>query len=178
MTLGRSDGAAAIASAKTEGFPAHTVIFLDQEEGGRMLPEQRAYLHAWVDAVAAAGFRAGIYCSGIPAHEGHGVTVVTASDVKANAAGRKLLYWVANDSCPPSPGCAVPARAPSPADSGVAFADVWQYAQSPRRPDFAAHCQNYSADRNCYPPGIAPATGLHVDINTANSADPSGGRSR
>ena len=30
-----------------------------------MLPEQKAYLYAWVDAVIAAGFRAGMYCSGI-----------------------------------------------------------------------------------------------------------------
>ena len=32
-----------------------------------MLPEQKAYIFAWVDAVIAAGFRAGIYCSGIAA---------------------------------------------------------------------------------------------------------------
>src|SRR3978361_1348402 len=33
---GRSDAAAAIASAKSEGFPSHTILFLDQEEGGRL----------------------------------------------------------------------------------------------------------------------------------------------
>ncbi len=32
-----------------------------------MLPEQKAYIYAWVDGVTAAGFRAGIYCSGIAA---------------------------------------------------------------------------------------------------------------
>ena len=60
-----SDAAAAVASAKREGFPAKTIIFLDQEQGGRMLPEQKAYIYAWVDGVTAAGFRAGIYCSGM-----------------------------------------------------------------------------------------------------------------
>ena len=35
-----------------------------------MLPEQKAYIYAWVDGVAAAGFRAGVYCSGIAAKEG------------------------------------------------------------------------------------------------------------
>src|ERR1700686_876760 len=60
--LGNSDAQAAIAAARGEGFPAHTIIFLDQEQGGRMLPEQKAYIYAEVDAVPAAGFRAGIYC--------------------------------------------------------------------------------------------------------------------
>ena len=54
--LGKSDAQAAIASARREGFPAGAIIFLDQEEGGRMLPEQKAYIYAWVDGVAAAGF--------------------------------------------------------------------------------------------------------------------------
>ena len=67
--LGKSDGQAAIAAAQREGFPAGAVIFLDQEEGGRMLPEQRTYIHTWVDRINVAGFRAGIYCSGIAAKE-------------------------------------------------------------------------------------------------------------
>jgi hypothetical protein len=43
--LGASNAAMAVSSARSEGFPARTIIFLDQEEGGRLLPEQRAYLH-------------------------------------------------------------------------------------------------------------------------------------
>ena len=52
-----------------DGFPKHAIIFLDQEQGGRMLPEQRAYIHAWADGVVHGGYRAGIYCSGIPFRE-------------------------------------------------------------------------------------------------------------
>lgn len=176
ITLGNSDGSAAASAAGSQGFPARTVVFLDQEEGGRMLPEQRAYLHAWIDTVTAAGFRAGVYCSGIAASEGGGVSVITAEDIRKNAGPRKLIYWVANDVCPPSPGCKIPAKPPLPSQSGVEFADIWQYAQSPKRPEFAATCRNYSADGNCYPPGVARALGLHVDLNTASSADPSHGR--
>src|SRR5882672_6920321 len=150
--LGNSDAQAAAAAARGEGFPAHTVIFLDQEQGGRMLPEQKAYIYAWVDAVTATGFRAGVYCSGIPAKEGK-TSVVTADDIRADARGRKLTYWVTNDVCPPSPGCGF-SNPPNPAQSGIKFADVWQFAQSPRRPDFAAMCRNYSPDGNCYPPGV------------------------
>ena len=175
--LGKSDAQAAIASARREGFPAGAIIFLDQEEGGRMLPEQKAYIYAWVDGVAAAGFRAGVYCSGITAKEGGGVSVVTAEDIQQNAAGRKIAYWIANDACPPSPGCAFPSRPPSPAESGIAFADGWQFAQSPKRRDVAAGCPaNYNRDGSCYPPEVDSSRRLHVDLNAAPSADPSQGR--
>jgi Domain of unknown function (DUF1906) len=174
--LGRSDAATAIASARREGFPEGTLIFLDQEEGGRMLPEQKAYLYAWIASVNAGGFRAGIYCSGIAAPEGNGITVITAEDIRQNAGARKIAYWVTNDACPPSPGCAFPRHAPSPSQSGVTFADAWQFAQSPRRRDVAAGCRvNYASDGNCYPPGLATQK-LFVDVDSASSTDPSAGR--
>jgi hypothetical protein len=188
--LGESDASAAISAARIEGFSAHTVIFLDQEQGGRLLPEQRAYLHAWVDRVTAASFSAGVYCSGIAAKESSGASVVTAivtaEDIRQNAGGRKIKYWVVNDSCPPSPGCVVSRKDPSqklvPESSGIAFAEVWQYAQSPRRSHFAAACGNYNGnndkDQNCYAPGLDPAQRLHLDLDVATSSDPSDGRTR
>ena len=176
--LGISDGAVAVSSGRREAFPAGTIIFLDQEEGGRLLAEQRAYLHAWVDAVESAGFRPGVYCSGIASKEGSGTSVITAEDIQQNAGGRKLAYWVSNDACPPSPGCAFPRRAAMPPESGVSFAEVWQFAQSPRRGDFASSCSaNYSNDGNCYPPGTEGKR-LHVDLDVGTSADPSHGRTR
>ncbi len=172
--LGKSDAQAAAAAARREGFPRATIIFLDQEQGGRMLPEQKAYIYAWVDGVTTAGFRAGVYCSGIAANDDG--NVVTAEDIRQNSGTRKIVYWAINDACPPSSGCAFPQRPPSPARSGVPFAEVWQFAQSPRRNDVAAHCTNYARDGNCYPPEIAAALRLHVDVNTATSPDPSHGR--
>jgi hypothetical protein len=178
IKLGRSDAAKAIASAKAEGFPLHTVIFLDQEQGGRLLPEQRAYLHAWVDGVNAAQFDAGVYCSGIAAKENADVSIVTAEDIRANSGGRNITYWVVNDSCPPSPGCSV-SHDLAPESSGIPFADVWQFSQSPKRADFARRCAaNYNKDKNCYPPGIDPGHRLKVDFDVARSNDPSHGRTR
>jgi hypothetical protein len=178
--LGNSDARAAAAAARREGFPAHTTIFLDQEQGGRMLPAQKAYIYAWVDGVIAAGFRAGVYCSGIAAKDDG--NVVTAEDIRQNAGRREIVYWAINDACPPAPGCSFPvnppARPPNPAQSGVSFAEVWQFAQSPQRKDVAGRCTNYARDGSCYPPGIFPAQQLHVDLNTATSPDPSNGRSR
>ncbi len=176
--LGNADALAAATAARREGFPARTVIFLDQEQGGRMLPEQKAYIYFWVDGVTAAGFRAGIYCSGIAAKDDG--NVVTAEDIRRSSGGRHIVYWAVNDACPPAPGCTFPvnptAHPPSPAQSGVRFAEVWQFAQSPQRRDVAAQCTNYSRDGNCYPPGIPAAQQLHVDVNTATSPDPSHGR--
>jgi hypothetical protein len=177
--VGASDGAMAISSARREGFPLRTIIFLDLEEGGRLLPEQRTYLHAWADAVQSAGFSPGVYCSGIAFKEPYsGATVITAEDIQQNAGGRHLAYWVTNDSCPPSPGCVLPGKLPNPSVSGVPFADAWQFAQSPRRAAVASGCAaTYSKDGNCYPPA-GEAQRLHVDLDVAISTDPSHGRTR
>ncbi len=173
--LGQLDARAAAAATRREGFPRATIIFLDQEQGGRMLPEQKAYIYAWVDGVTAAGFHAGVYCSGIPATDDG--NVVTAEDIRQSAGKREIVYWAINDACPPALGCAFPQQPPSPAQSGVGFAEVWQFAQSPQRKDVAGRCTNYSRDGNCYPPGTDAAQGLHIDVNSATSADPSHGRS-
>jgi Domain of unknown function (DUF1906) len=174
--LGRTDAAKAVGSAHREGFPAGTIIFIDQEQGGRLLPEQRAYLHAWADAVESAGFGIGVYCSGIAAKESPTVQVITAEDIQQNAGARKLTYWVTDDSCPPAPGCTFPKKALAPESSGIHFAEIWQFAQSPKRAGFAGACSGYNKDGNCYSPGIDSAQHLHLDLNVATSSDPSHGR--
>lgn len=175
--LGRKDAAAALAAARAEGFPKFTVIFLDQEQGGRMLPEQRAYIQAWVDGIIAGAFRAGVYCSGIPAKEEGGRAVVAAEDILGLTDNRDVTFWVTNDACPPSPGCSFE-KPPLPTESGLRFPKVWQFAQSPKRPDFARGCTaNYDRDGSCYAPGFPPEPHMYVDVNTATSADPSNGRS-
>ena len=174
--VGRSDARVAAAAARHEGFPRRTIIFLDQEQGGRMLPEQKAYIYAWVDEIVASGFRAGVYCSGIPAQDDG--NVVTAEDIRHSAGARKITYWAINDACPPAPGCSFPQHPASPAQSGVSFAEVWQFAQTPQRTDVAGRCTNYTRDGNCYAPGTTAGQGLHLDLNTATSPDPSHGRTR
>jgi hypothetical protein len=177
IALGASDARAAMESARREGFSTQTVIFLDLEEGGRLLSEQQAYLFAWVDGIIAAGFRAGVYCSGIPVEEKKGQSVVTANDIRDHAGSRQIVFFVYNDVCPPSPGCAYSKNPPSPSASGIAFAEVWQFAQSPRRHDFARSCPaNYNSDGNCYASLATGAGAIHLDLDSANSPDPSNGR--
>jgi hypothetical protein len=186
--LGEADGKAAAAAAEREGFPRDVLIFLDQEEGGRLLPEQAAYLFAWADAVREAGARAGVYCSGIAVAEGNG-TISTAEDIIERESARRpgnpssgikraerLALWIANDQCPPAPGCTL--KAPpfaAAAPPGIAeFVSVWQYAQSPRRKQFSAACPaNQAADGNCYAPELPPGKDTFVDLNVATSPDPS-----
>ncbi|MGA7886534.1 MAG: glycoside hydrolase domain-containing protein [Acidobacteriaceae bacterium] len=172
--LGREDGAAAIAAAHREGFPAGAILFLDQEEGGALLPEQAAYLGAWIATVGASPYRAGIYASGIPVPAGP-ARISTAQDVEARFPGAQL--WVWDDRCPPSPGCVAPAARLSFTRSGFSHALVWQYAQSPRREADTAGCRRtYAADGRCYAPGMPHSEATHIDLDVSVSPDPSHGR--
>ncbi len=173
---GTADGVQAARAAREEGFRPGSVLFLDQEEGGRMLEVQRAYVLAWAEAVRRAGYRPGIYCSGIEFTEGDGTVISTARHLHDVPGGADLVYWVANDACPPSPGCTTTAPAP-PEQSGTAWAEVWQYAQSPVRRRFSSGCPaTYNHDGDCMAPGIPASYRLHVDMNSARSPDPSGTR--
>jgi hypothetical protein len=173
---GEADARDAAISAHTEGFAAQTLIFLDIEEGGRLPETYHAYLRAWSDELTRRGFRAGVYCSGMAASEGSGVTIITADDIRANIGSRDMAYWVYNDACPPAPGCGISRNIPKPSAGGVPYAEVWQVSQSPRRKEFTGKCAaTYHTDGNCY----APEDAAHLwflDIDVANSDDPSGGK--
>ena len=171
---GVQDGELAVATAQREGFANGngTVIFLDIEEGGRMLPSQMDYLAGWNGRVMASGFLAGVYCSGMKVSEGEGHTITTADDIHEHLP--LMAYFIYNDACPPSPGCAYWKNPPSPAQSGFSPARVWQFAQSPRRKDFTLRCgAPYSSDGNCYPPAGSAAGHIVVDLDSSVSPDPS-----
>jgi hypothetical protein len=173
--FGRSDAAAAASAAKGEGFGPGTILFLDQEEGGRLLPEQSAYLFAWLDAVRGAQYKPGVYCSGIPVAEGAG-KITTAEQIASHEGNKSIALWVVNDQCPPAPGCAMPGKSLAPTSSGISKALVWQYARSPRT-EFARQCgTTYAADNNCYPPNLPHSPQTFLDLDLSSSADPSGGR--
>ena len=173
--LARTDAAIAVAAARSEGYPAHTILFLDQEEGGLLLDEQAAYLLAWTEAVAASDYSAGVYASGQPVPNGPGQTITTIEDIRSRVKAKHLheiAIFDAQDTCPPAPGCTVQAKPLSA--SGEPNLTAWQYSQSPRRPELTRSCaKTYAADGNCYAPGF-PATFLDMDL--ASSPDPSHGR--
>jgi hypothetical protein len=181
--LGRADAAAAVAAARSEGFPRGTIVFLDQEEGGRMLPEQAVYLLAWTEAVAVSDFRPGVYASGQPVSDGKSPdgrlqTITTIEDLRARIATghlHQVAFWVTQDACPPAPGCVVkPANPPALDLSGTLDSTAWQFAQSPQRKSITKACgATYNKDGNCYAPGVK---GYRLDLSVSNSPDPSHGR--
>jgi hypothetical protein len=171
--LSALDGRGAVAAAKEEGFAKGTVIFLDIEEGGRLPPAYHSYLRDWADQLIQAGYRPGVYCSAIPVSEGKGVIILTSDDIRKNVAPREFVYWVYNDVCPPAPGCGAPKSPPAVSASGVAYAAIWQFAQSPRRKEYTARCAaTYNSDGNCYAPGDT-SRAWFLDVNSASSPDPS-----
>lgn len=165
------DAQSAAKLARQEGFPSGTIIFLDIEEGGRLPDSYHEYLRAWLDELARARFRGGAYCSAMPVDEGRGNSITTAKNLQDHLHGRKLVFWVYNDACPPSPGC-VFSNVPPVAQGGFPSASVWQYAQSPRRKEFTAKCAAYATDGNCYAPGDT-AHKWFLDANVATTANPS-----
>ena len=180
--LGRQDAGVAVAAANREGFPTGAIIFLDQEEGGRLLPEQAAYLLAWTEAVAATDYRPGVYASGKPVPDqdanGKPILLTTIQDIREHVAAGKLheiAFWDYQDACPPAPGCVVdPANLPALDLSGTLDLAAWQYAQSPREPAITKACAaTYNRDGNCYAPGIPR---FQLDLSVAASPDPSHGR--
>ncbi len=174
-TLGATDAAAAVAAAQREHFPAGALLFLDQEEGGRLTTGQAAFLFAWTEVIARSSYRPGVYASGQPVGDGAGKTITTAQDIREHVAAQHLhpiALWVYQDACPPSNGCTL--RPPPLASSGTPDAAVWQFAQSPRRKSITTACgKTYAADGNCSVPGLP---NLRLDLNLANSPDPSRGR--
>ena len=173
--LGQSDAAAAISAAQREGFPAGTIIFLDQEEGGRLLDEQAGYLLAWTEAVAASPFKPGVYASGQPVQEDAKTRIDTVQDIRARVKQKRLhsvAIFAYQDQCPPAPGCTLAVKPLSTA--GELDLTAWQYAQSPRRPELTRSCaRTYAADGNCYAPGFPS---VFLDMDLATSSDPSHGR--
>jgi Domain of unknown function (DUF1906) len=173
--LGAKDAAEAAVAAQREHFPAHTIIFLDQEEGGRLTADQSAYLLAWTEEVAHSDYLPGAYASGQPVGDGPGKTITTIQDIREHVATKHLheiAMWVYQDACPPANGCIL--EAPPLLVSGTPDVIAWQYAQSPRRKEITSACaKTYAPDGNCYVPELPKFT---LDLSVSSSQDPSHGR--
>jgi hypothetical protein len=174
-TLGARDAAKAIAAAQREHFPTHTILFLDQEEGGRLNDNQSTYLLAWTEAVAHANYLPGVYASGQPVDDAPGKTITSIQDIRELVASQHLheiAFWVYQDACPPANGCTL--TPPPITDNGTRDVIAWQYAQSPRRKDITSACaKTYARDNNCYDPNLPEFT---LDLSVATTPDPSHGR--
>lgn len=169
--LGQRDAAAAVASAKAEGFKAKAILFLDQEEGGRLTDVQAKYLLAWTEAVATSGYRPGVYASGALVQDDPGQWIDTIRDIRDRVKKGQLhevAMFDAQDACPPAPGCTLKAKPLS--EAGEPNLVAWQYSQSPRRPSITQSCAATYTANQCV---VQDFPKLYLDMDVATSADPS-----
>lgn len=117
---GTLDAADAIMLATTAGIPPGSVLYLDIETGGPIQPGLADYYRAWVEGVAAGGFRPGVYCSFLLAKQ------LFALDARP-------VFWTFNINRfrnGPTATYQDPFPAPEPVFSRVEIAAAWQLAQN------------------------------------------------
>ena len=151
---GTADAGSAAKSAQQEGFPTGTIIFLDIEEGGRLPDAYHHYIRTWTEGLESAGYRAGVYCSGIPVSEGRSATITTAQDIQASQWSCQDCILGLQPVVSTVSGLFLPRDNPPPQQSGFLSAAVWQYAQSPRRgPIHRAVSRQFRSRRKLLRPG-------------------------
>lgn len=141
---GAFDGADACKLMTTAGFDKGAVVYLDNEAGPPMLTPMREYVGAWCDAVGAGGYAPGVYCS-----------FMLGAVTKALRPNAKIwCFHVRTVSQHSVPGEIFPT--PDPSTSGFSGSNVWQLD-----------------DEAAIPCPMASGNRLVVDLNSADSADPS-----
>jgi hypothetical protein len=141
---GTIDGAHACALMAKAGFDPKAVVYLDNEAGPPMSTAYREYVGAWCDAVVAGGFTAGVYCSFML-----GLLIATL-----RPGTRVWVFHVPTTAEHNVDGRFFPES--DPTASGFPGASIWQ-----RDDEARIYC------------GAVPSSRLVVDLNSANSADPS-----
>lgn len=112
---GLADGVDAASKAEAEGFARGSAIFLDIPPGEPAGEASTAYLRAWFEALARAGYRPSLRCDADVAVGLHALI----SGSMASGSGEPLI-WVRQQSD------AFDCRASNPAGSGIPFAVLWQ----------------------------------------------------
>lgn len=125
-------------------FNSRAIVYLDLENGPPFTVVQSQYVGAWCDAVVGGGYAAGVYCS-----------FLFAAQVAALRPNAKIwAFHVRTVSQHHVAGETFPS--PDPTTSGYAHANVWQLD-----------------DSALIPCAVAPGAQLLVDLDSADSADPS-----
>lgn len=140
---GTLDGNDAAMLMNGEAFVPGSAVYLDLEDGPPFTSPRTDYVAAWVDAVTAGNFAAGVYCS-------HGF----AADVHALCPDARVwAYKVGTTAAHPFPGTNFPDL--HPAGSGYPGSFIWQLGQNCR----------------LALPTVPPSSPL-VDLDTALTPDP------
>lgn len=143
---GAVDARAAMAAAAADGFPEGTVIFLNVERVERVRPALTAYIRSWFGTLLESGR----YAPGLYAHGSNAAELYVSLETEYRRHGRseRAPLWLAHQE-----GFDVNR---APAESGYPVAAIWQ-----GRFDTAESWDGVT---------------LNIDVNVADSSDPSGGR--
>jgi hypothetical protein len=118
-TQGTTDASDAAGLAKTAGFDAGAVIYLDVEVGGTLTQAFIDYINAWVNGIASSDYRPGVYCS----------FSQTGSQITASVGDIPVWVFHPIDSGPSTIDLGNE-TAPDPGNSGFGAAIAWQYRMS------------------------------------------------
>ena len=140
---GAIDGEQTVSFMQREGYPPGWKVWQDQEQGPPMPREMIAYMEAWAAKVRVLGYDPGEYTSFLEA----------ATAAAYEPAGPLWVYRVPTVAQHRVPGKIV---APDLAKSGYPAAKIWQFGD-----ECIVDC------------AAAPGGILLVDLNVADSADPS-----
>lgn len=114
---GELDGHACNEAMRAEGFPVGARVYLDLENGLPFPAAQQDYVRAWLTAMAAGGYRGGVYCSHMLAPH--------VADV-----GGFAPLWVFKVPTVARTAISAAPIAPNPALSGYSKATIWQFRQN------------------------------------------------
>lgn len=117
-TRGTEDGTSAVQLMLHAGFPSGSFVYLDLENGPPFGTAQQGYVGAWVDAVIAAGFSAGVYCS----------FLFAGAVAKLRPQARIWAFHVRTVAAHAVAGSSYPT--PGPSTSGFSGASIWQHDDS------------------------------------------------
>jgi hypothetical protein len=132
-----ADADAAAAEAAAEGFPSGAIIYLDVEATDEVSAALTRYVRNFVARLSTGRYRPGVYC-----HVKNAPVLAEALDVPRRA----IPFWVAGGSSF--------SLSAGPADSGVAFATLWQGLLDEPEP--------------------TATVSLTVDVSTSSTPTPSG----
>lgn len=123
---GLTDGLRAADALEKEGFPPGTWVYLDLENGPPLSFAEREYVGAWVDAVNAGHYRAGVYCS----------YLIAGEIAQARPAVRIWVFHLRVKAIIPHSVAGAIFDAPDPAKSGYPGASIWQHDDEARLTQF------------------------------------------
>jgi hypothetical protein len=148
---GALHGQDTIAKCATEGFPRSTIVFLDVENfDGALDGHGRVHISGWIGALLDEGsVRPGIHC---PARKAAAIQALAVEEYADHGiTNGSPAFWIVKVDPAFDPASS------APADSGVAFASIWQ-----GRIDVAGETHG----------GVS----MDIDQNVATNRDPSGTR--